>query len=139
MVSILHTHLHQEAIPVKFFVEFLDYFGLFFDLNPGGHIDKSILPPEFGSKIGSKELKNRLKLFTWIASMMCPFSTQVRNVELGNSISRILDHLLTLQTISNTCRLTNECSRMTPNTRDFHGQTQSTFCQALYLLFICRD
>jgi phage gp29-like protein len=33
-----------------------------FDLNSGGNIKPRILPPEFKSKIGSKEPENRLKL-----------------------------------------------------------------------------
>ncbi len=57
-----------EPIPVKFFVDFRDYFGRFSIQIAGVISTFRILPPRFESKIGSKEPKNRLKLFTEVGS-----------------------------------------------------------------------
>jgi len=57
-----------EPIPLKLFAEFVDYFGRVFDPICGGYILLSILPPQIGSKIGSQEPKNRLKLFNGMGS-----------------------------------------------------------------------
>ena len=50
------------------FVEFLDYFGCFSTPKLRGNIDNVYNPSHFGSKIGSKEPKNRLKLISQAVS-----------------------------------------------------------------------
>jgi uncharacterized membrane protein len=71
---------------------FLGSFEPIFDSNSGGYINIRILPPEFGSKIGSKEPKNRLKLFTGIGSklgLLLNFGQKL----LGNGIERVVNDL----------------------------------------------
>ena len=59
-----------RTYPNKIFRRFSGLFWPIFDPILGGNIDKSILPPKNGSKIGSKEPENRLKLFIGIGSIL---------------------------------------------------------------------
>ncbi len=58
------------------FVEFLDYFGRFSTSKIGGYIRKLILPPNFESKIGSKEPKNQQKVNPLTVSIGRFFATK---------------------------------------------------------------
>src|SRR3989338_873445 len=58
-----------RTYPNKIFRRVFGLFWLLFDFKFGGQYTLSILPPKFKSKIGSKEPKNRLKLFIRIGSI----------------------------------------------------------------------
>ena len=65
----LNTYTQLGTYSDKIFRRFLGLFWPIFDSNFGVNINFRILTPKFESKIGSKEPKNRLKLFIEIGSL----------------------------------------------------------------------
>ncbi len=68
-----------EPIPVKFFVDFQDYFGL------GSYTQVDITLGQKNRKSGSKEPENRQKLSTGIGSYICVLINTFREKSYASS------------------------------------------------------